>query len=131
MWADERQARILMRENLPLAPTAFLKKVGNFYPSPKASKGDFAHQFDRVNAIISGPPLSLTNSRMDIQLQHPLYNRSLRQQNLQLPLLSPSEHPRCRPFLNLHGHAFRLAWCATKSGIPVCKDVAVLFGQFY
>ena len=60
MWADERQARTLMRQNLPLASTAFLKKVGDFYPSPKASKGDFAHQFDRVNAIISGPPPSLS-----------------------------------------------------------------------
>lgn len=53
--ASERQTRMKLRQNLPLAPLSVLRQVHKMYPSPSSSKGEYAHQFDRVNALISGP----------------------------------------------------------------------------
>lgn len=91
--ASERQTRMKLRQNLPLAPLSVLRQVHKMYPSPSASNGEYAHQFDRVNALISGPPpphnAALTY-RMDLQLQHPVHRPSILQQNVQLPLQYPS-----------------------------------------
>jgi hypothetical protein len=56
MVASERQTRMRLRQNLPLASISILQKIRKLYPSPSASYGEFAHQFDRVNAMISGSP---------------------------------------------------------------------------
>jgi hypothetical protein len=52
--ASDRQTTIRLRNNLPLAPISTLREIGRMYPLPSASNGRFAHQFDRVKALISG-----------------------------------------------------------------------------
>jgi len=54
--ASERQTRMKLRQNLPLAPLSVLRQMQQMYPSPSLSNGEYAHQFDRVNAMISGSP---------------------------------------------------------------------------
>lgn len=67
--ASERQTRLILRENLPLADISTLRKIGQMYPTPARSDGEFVTQFDRVNSMISGefPGLS-AHIRLDIQL---------------------------------------------------------------
>jgi hypothetical protein len=68
VFANERQARMKLRQNLPNASIDTLNIIRDMYPSPSFSNGDFAHQFDRINALISGiSPLPIT-ARMDFQL---------------------------------------------------------------
>lgn len=52
--ATERQTRMRLRKNLPLASVPTLHKIRKMYPHPIFSNGEFAHQFDRINALISG-----------------------------------------------------------------------------
>ena len=54
MMAAERQIRMMLRKNLPFANVSTLQKIKEMYPSPSSSNGEYAHQFDRVNALISG-----------------------------------------------------------------------------
>jgi hypothetical protein len=54
IMATDRQTRMKLRKNLPLASLSTLQKIRNMYPSPTFSEGEFANQFDRVNALISG-----------------------------------------------------------------------------
>src|SRR5271169_3953939 len=64
--ASERQTRMKLRQNLPLAPLSTLRQMQKMYPSPSLSNGEYAHQFDRVNAMISGPappPTSPANTQ--------------------------------------------------------------------
>jgi hypothetical protein len=69
VFASERDARKKLRQNLPLASLSTLNTIRDMYPSPWASNGTFGHQFDRVNAVISGtPPTPNVDDRMDIQL---------------------------------------------------------------
>jgi len=51
--ASERQTRMKLRQNLPLASLSTLRQMQKMYPSPSLSNGEYAHQFDRVNAMIS------------------------------------------------------------------------------
>ena len=57
MMASEQQTRMKLRENLPLASISTLQKIRELYPSPSDSSGEFTHQFDRVNTMISGSPI--------------------------------------------------------------------------
>ena len=59
MVATDREARIVLRKNLPFAPIETLRTIRDMYPRPERSNGDYVHQFDRVNALISGsnPPV--------------------------------------------------------------------------
>jgi Carboxylesterase family len=66
--ASERYARMKLRKHLPLATLETLWKIRDMYPSPSSSNGEFAHQFDRVNALISGSFHYNINFRMDFQL---------------------------------------------------------------
>ena len=61
--ASERQTRMILRQNLPLADLTTLRKIGTMYPSPSRSGSEFVTQFDRVNSMISGNyPLLLANA---------------------------------------------------------------------
>ena len=65
--ASERQTRMILRQNLPLANLSTLRKIGQMYPSPSRSDGDFVTQFDRVNSMISGKhPCLLADARLDL-----------------------------------------------------------------
>ena len=86
LMASERQARIILRENLPLADISTLRKIGAMYPAPARSDGEFVTQFDRVNSMISGKFPSLSaHTRLDIQLQYTLSHGRL-WTNLQLQI---------------------------------------------
>jgi hypothetical protein len=61
IMASERQTRTMLHKNLPFASLSTLQKIGNMYLSPSRSNGEYAHQFDRVNALISGFTISLPN----------------------------------------------------------------------
>jgi len=70
MVATDRDTRIAMRKNMPLASIETLRKVRDMYPRPSASQGEYAHQFDRVNALIEGNILCnpRPDHRLDFQL---------------------------------------------------------------
>jgi hypothetical protein len=55
MMASDRETRKKLRQNFPIAPLSILQKIRGLYPSPAASEGEFENQFDRINALISGP----------------------------------------------------------------------------
>ena len=55
MMASDRETRKKLRQNFPIAPLSILQKIRRLYPSPLASDGEFENQFDRINALISGP----------------------------------------------------------------------------
>ena len=61
MMATERQARMILRKNLPMASLSTLRKITEMYPSPSLSNGEYTHQFDRVNALISGSLFPASN----------------------------------------------------------------------
>jgi len=65
--ATERQTDTILRKNLPIASVSTLRKIKDMYPSPGKSGGEYAHQFDRVNTIISGllPHTSQLTFRVD------------------------------------------------------------------
>ena len=79
IMASESQARMKIRNNFPLASMSTLQKLYKIYPSPSTSNGEYADQFGRVNALISGYHRlnSITYHRVDIQLQHALYSQCI------------------------------------------------------
>jgi hypothetical protein len=129
LMASERQTRMKLRQNLPIAPLSALHQIKDLYPSPSLSGGQYAHQFDRVNAMISGPPqpLSQLTNRMDLQLQHPVHLPSVQPRNVQLPLQYPAEYPCCGRVSHLYGFEIRLERDQTEDEIAVCAGVAVIF----
>jgi carboxylesterase type B len=54
MVASDRQMRMKLRKNLPLASLSTLRKISTMYPRPDLSRGEYGNQFDRTNALISG-----------------------------------------------------------------------------
>ena len=70
MVATDRDTRIAIKKNMPLASIETLRKVRDMYPRPSASHGEYAHQFDRVNALIEGKVLCDPDPdrRLDFQL---------------------------------------------------------------
>lgn len=69
MMASERDTRMKLRSNLPIAPLSTLQKIRTLYPSPDESDGEYGNQFDRINQLISGySSISFTDNRLDFQL---------------------------------------------------------------